>query len=71
MNSRAAGLWSVSRARASSSPTTTARCRPACGERPSRILIKRTLAETSRLGADVSEVRRIFEEVAKEMGAGK
>ena len=34
-------------------------------------LIKRTLAETSRLGADVSEVRRILDEVAKEMGAGK
>jgi len=32
-------------------------------------LIQRTLAETSRLGADVSEVRRVFEEVARKMGA--
>lgn len=32
-------------------------------------LVRRTLAETSRLGADVSEVRRIFDEVAREMGA--
>ncbi len=32
-------------------------------------LVRRTLAETSRLGADVSEVRRILDEVAREMGA--
>ncbi len=32
-------------------------------------LVRRTLAETSRLGADVNEVRRILDEVAREMGA--
>jgi GntR family transcriptional regulator len=32
-------------------------------------LARRLLAETSRLGADVEEVRRVFDEVAREMGA--
>jgi len=34
-------------------------------------LIRRMLAETSRLGADASEVRRIFDDVAREMGEAK
>ena len=34
-------------------------------------LARRMLAETSRLGADVSEVRKIFDDVAKEMGEEK
>jgi GntR family transcriptional regulator len=34
-------------------------------------MVKRLLAETSRLGADIDEVRRILDEVAQKMGAEK